>query len=180
MRFKNLITIAASFAVFGNVYAKSTLTSTGDALMIAVPTSAFLISTIKNDKPGQIEFIKSMGVNIALTHALKFSLKKTSLDKRPNGRHYSFPSGHSSAVFGGAFFLYHRYGFKYAAPALALAGLTGYSRVRAKAHHWRDVIGGAALAYGASYFLVTKFKDREVAVNTHIGKGEFLVGVNIK
>lgn len=146
------------------VLAKSTLTTTGDVLQIALPVAAFGTAFLKDDIEGEKEFAKSFLVNVAITNGLKLALKGTDLDKRPNGGHYSFPSGHSSAAFGGAFFLQKRYGTEYGAPAIALAAVTGYSRIKSKHHHWRDVIGGVVIALGTNYFMVNEYVPKDLAV----------------
>ena len=50
----------------------------------------------------------------------------------------------------GAHFLYTRYGPDVGVPALALAGLVAYSRVRGAHHDATDVLGGAALAVASN------------------------------
>ena len=145
--------------------AKSSLTTSGDILQFAIPIAAFGTTFYKDDSEGKIEFTKSFLVNTAITHGLKFALKDTEWGKRPNGGDYSFPSGHASSAFQGAFFLQRRYGAEYGAPAIALAAFTGYTRVRGDYHHWRDVIGGAGIAFGVNYFLVTKYEKQQVTVD---------------
>lgn len=161
------ISIASCLIMLGqsNIsFARSSLTTTGDVLQIALPVAAFGTAFFKDDVEGEKQFAKSFIVNMAITNALKFSLKNTDLDKRPNGGHYSFPSGHSAAAFGGAFFLEQRYGTQYGAPAIGMAALTGYSRVKGDYHHWRDVIGGAVIALGTNYFMVDKFDPGTVNI----------------
>ncbi|MGB4191531.1 MAG: phosphatase PAP2 family protein [Rickettsiales bacterium] len=169
MKYKYLKLIIAIFLVsslpINSVYAKSSLTTAGDILQIAIPVTALGVSYLKDDTEGEKQFIKSFVVTTGLTHALKFALKDTQLDKRPNGGHYSFPSGHSASAFQGAFFLQQRYGIEYGAPAIALAGLTGYSRVKGDYHHWRDVIGGTILAYAVNYFMVSKYEVKNMIVH---------------
>lgn len=161
-------------------FAKSDLQTTGDILQIAIPAAAIGIALYKDDKEGQKEFIKSFLVNTALTQAVKFAFRNTSLNKRPDGGNYSFPSGHTAAAAQGAFFLQTRYGIEYGAPAIAGTILTGYSRVQAKKHYWRDVIGGAAIAFGVNYFFVTKYNPEKVNVTADIGPGKALIGIDLK
>lgn len=159
--------------------ARSNLTIAGDITQIAVPLTALGMATYKGDTEGQKEFAKSFLTNIAVVYALKYATKNTEWGERPNGGKYSFPSGHSAAAFSGAFFLNTRYGKEYGIPAMALAGFTGYTRVKGKYHHWRDVIGGAAVAFGANYFFVTKFGDESTKVSTSVSKNAAVVGVNM-
>ncbi len=151
--------------------AKSNLTQAGDITQILVPVAGIGVATYKQDKEGQKQFVKSFLVNTALLFTLKYSFKNTEWGTRPNGGKYSFPSGHSAAAFQGAFFLNRRYGLEYGAPAIAAAGFTGYTRVRGDYHHWRDVIGGAALAFGVTYFMVSKY-DHLIQVNTDVKKNQ--------
>jgi membrane-associated phospholipid phosphatase len=163
--FKKALIIALLILQTSNALAKSNLTAAGDITQIALPLSAFGMATYRGDEEGQKEFAKSFVVNLGLTYALKYGLRNTDLDKRPNGGKHSFPSGHSAAAFQGAFFIQKRYGSEYGVPAIALAGFTGYTRVRGDYHHWRDVVGGAALAYGVNHFLVTKYEDQSVSAS---------------
>ncbi len=157
--------------------ARSNLTTAGDILQIAIPVVAFGTTFYKDDVEGEKEFVKSFLVNTAITHSLKFALKDTEWGKRPNGKHHSFPSGHASSAFQGGFFLQKRYGSDYGAPAIALASLTGYSRVQGNYHHWRDVIGGAAIAFGVNYFLVEEYQDK-VAVT--VGKDMAMLDLKLQ
>jgi hypothetical protein len=159
----SLILIQAS-----NAFAKSNLTTAGDMTQIALPLTGFGVAVYKKDKEGQKQFLKDFLTNIALTHALKFAFRHTDWNERPNGGNYSFPSGHTAIAFQGALFLQTRYGASYGAVPIALAGFTGYTRVRGNYHHWRDVIGGAVLAYGVNQFFVTKYESTKVNVN--VGK----------
>lgn len=147
------------------VFARSNLTTSGDILQVAIPLTAFATTWYKDDIEGKRQFLESFIVNTAITHGLKFALKNTNLDERPNGGHYSFPSGHTASAFQGAFFLQQRYGNEYGLPSIALAGFTGYTRVRGDYHHWRDVIGAASIAFGVNYFLVTKYEKQQITVD---------------
>ena len=162
-----------------NALARSDLTTAGDITQIAVPLAAFGIATYKGDREGQKEFLKSFLVNTALTHALKYAFKDSDWGTRPNGGKNSFPSGHAATAFQGAFFLQTRYGYEYGLPAMAVAGFTGYTRVEGDYHHWRDVVGGAALAFGVNYFLVSKYNSEAVKLSTDISKDRAVVGVKM-
>ena len=156
------------------------LTTAGDILQIAIPTAAFGISTYKQDRQGQIEFATSFAVTMAATYAIKYSLKDTEWSDRPNGGTESFPSGHSSSAFGGAFYLQQRYGYMYGAPALALAAFTGYTRVEGDYHHWRDVFGSMVVAGVSNYFLVNKYNSDDVKVTADINNKQALLLVQAK
>ena len=160
--------------------AKSSLTTAGDVTQVLVPLTAIGIATYKGDTEGQKEFLKSFAVNTAMIFALKYSLRNTEWGTRPNGGKHSFPSGHAAAAFQGAFFLQNRYGIEYGAPAMAVAGFTGYTRVKGKYHHWRDVIGGTALAFGVNHFLVSRYEDEKVVqVSTNVGRNTAMLGMQV-
>ena len=158
---------------------RSSLTVAGDITQLAVPLGAMGIAFYKGDKEGQKEFAKSFLTNMAVVYALKYALKDSDWGERPNGGKYSFPSGHSASAFGGAFFLQTRYGKEYGIPAMALAGFTGYTRVKGDYHHWRDVIGGAVIAFGANYFFVNKYGENTAKVTTGITKDGGIVAVKM-
>ena len=153
-----------------HVEAKSNLTNAGDILQIAIPAAAFGVATYNQDYEGQKEFAISFATIMGITYIAKYSLKNTSWSKRPNGGSESFPSGHTASAFGGAFFLQQRYGIIYGAPAIALAALTGYSRVKGDYHHSRDVIGSTIIAASVNYFLVNKYNNEQIDISADIGK----------
>ena len=160
-------------------HAKSTLTKAGDILQIAIPAVAFGTATYKKDAEGQKQFAKSFVVTLGVMYAAKYAVKNTKWGERPNGGNYSFPSGHTASAFGGAFFLQKRYGIMYGAPAIALAGLTGYSRVKGKYHHWRDVIGGTVIAAGANYFLVDRYDSDHLKITADIDKTQAMLHLSL-
>ena len=104
--------------------------------------------------------MKNTATILVAMAALKYSLNKTYLGKRPNGGDRGVPSGHTSATCSGAFFMANRYGWQYTASGLVIAAFTGYSRVDEGYHHWRDMIAGCALAYGTSYYFVNSFHSK--------------------
>lgn len=59
----------------------------------------------------------------------------------------SFPSGHTSTAFTTAAVVMEFYGPWPGVPVLALAGMTGFSRIQRKAHYLSDVLFGATLGY---------------------------------
>jgi len=174
MKIKNLSIFAIICSLlFSSVEAKAdkTLTQTGDILQVAIPVAGFARATYLKDYEGQKEFMYTLFANIVITHGLKYSTKGSKIDKRPNGKSGSFPSGHTNSAFQGAFFLNTRYGYSYGIPAIGLAALTGYSRVDAKQHHVHDVLAGAAIAFAVNYFLVKEYEDR--ALTVHASKDSF-------
>jgi membrane-associated phospholipid phosphatase len=128
--------------------------TSGDVLLVAIPTLSFLYSYYQDDRQGQVEIGKSLLATTLTTYALKFSIK----EERPNHKNNrSFPSGHSAITFASASYLHKRYGLKSAVPAYLGATWTAYSRVESKYHYTKDVIAGALIGTLSSYFLTTKF-----------------------
>ncbi|HOY47684.1 MAG TPA: phosphatase PAP2 family protein, partial [Alphaproteobacteria bacterium] len=44
-------------------------------------------------------------------------------------------------------------------PMYAAASFVGYSRIRAKAHNWADVIGGAVVGTAFGYLFTSRYSD---------------------
>lgn len=128
----------------------------GDTMRYAMPAAGLGVSLFKRDWEGSRQWLRETVATAAMTEIIKDGFDDTAWGKRPNGGTKSFPSGHTSAACGGAAFLGKRYGWEYGAVAFPFAAATGYSRVDADKHHWRDVIGGCVLAYGMTELFVTK------------------------
>ncbi|TLD90515.1 phosphatase PAP2 family protein [Helicobacter sp. MIT 03-1614] len=74
------------------------------------------------------------------------------------------PSGHSSAAFSAAGYVYYRYGWKPAIPVGILAVLTAASRVEAKKHSFLQVSAGALIAWGFSYVFTNKYMPKNTMI----------------
>lgn len=160
--------LLTSFLSF-NVKA-GTLESIGNAMQVLMPVGAAGITWIEKDKEGFWQLGQSQVSNAVIT----LGLKETVHSHRPNhSGNDSFPSGHASVTFSAAQFLQQRYGSGYGLPAYALAGLTAYSRVQVNEHHWRDVIGGAAIGIASSYFFTDPRSGRLALIPGH---KSFLLG----
>ncbi len=128
---------------------ESSYRTTSDALAVGIPLAAAILSVTNDDASGLLQLAKSE----ALTLASVELLKRTTNETRPNGKDdRSFPSGHTAVAFAAAQYMQMRGGWRYGVPAYLAASLTGYSRVRAKEHYWRDVLAGAALGIASSYY----------------------------
>ncbi|SKB78721.1 PAP2 superfamily protein [Salegentibacter salinarum] len=151
----------------------SFIEKSGDASVILLPVSALTTSLILKDHKGCWQFTKSFLLNLAVTGAGKYLINK----ERPlQGGGYAFPSGHTSVAFQGASFFHRRYGFKYSIPAYILAGFTGYSRLNAKRHDGWDVLAGAAIGIGSTFFFTTPYEDQQMEVTFSSGDDAYLLG----
>lgn len=84
------------------------------------------------------------------TSALKIVIERDrppAFSENESSFNASFPSGHTSTAFATAGSVMASAGPIVGLPVLALAGLTGYSRVQQRAHYAGDVIFGATLGY---------------------------------
>lgn len=119
-----------------------------DVGQIGLPTLAGIYALKKKDYEGATYLIFSAIVNQVAVEVLKRVFNA----RRPNGGKHSFPSGHTSAAFLGPFFLMARYRFSIINPlvcsSMLAALLVGVGRVAIRAHWPRDIVAGAALAYG--------------------------------
>lgn len=155
-----------------------TFERTGDVILYTLPASALASSLFFKDKKGFKQFSKGFIINQAVTFGLKIFIDK----ERPNGENNnSFPSAHTSTTFQSAAFLQKRYGWKYGAPALALATFTGVSRINAKKHDTVDVITGALIGCMSSYIFTNKHsKDVTKELTFSSFNDGFLVGIHFK
>ncbi len=95
---------------------------------------------------------------VGIASVVKALSNFTRFGVRPNGGKNSFPSGHTAGAFIGPTYLHFLFGFDILVALMyGLAMLTGVSRVVAKKHWWRDVIGGALLSTSLMYFLIKVF-----------------------
>ncbi len=135
------------------VHAADLVDNSGDALQILIPAAAYGATFYLDDSSGRTQFYKSFFTSLGITYGLKYSIDK----KRPNGKDHSFPSGHTSAAFQGAAFIHKRYGLEYGIPAYIGASFVGYSRIETKNHDIVDVLAGAAIGAGSSFFFTEPF-----------------------
>jgi membrane-associated phospholipid phosphatase len=127
----------------------------GDVLTYLLPATAVGLSLGYKDGKGALQFTESTALALGSAFALKYTIS----EERPNhDDHHSFPSAHSSVSFSSAEFLRMRYGWEYGIPAYAVATFVAFSRMQAKKHYLHDVIAGAAIGIGSSYFLTQQYK----------------------
>jgi len=168
-----VVTIALLALLFAPLTSWASATEkVGDALLVLLPLTGIVTATVKDDREGQIQFLKSLITNAAVTGALKAGISK----RRPDGDCCdSFPSGHTSFAFMGASFLHKRYGSRFAIPAYTAAMFVGYSRVHSDRHFSEDVLVGAAIGYLSTYWFTTEYQGVTV---TPVAGADF-IGISI-
>lgn len=119
-----------------------------DVLLVAMPVATLAGVIIEKDWKGLVQGAYTAAATVGATMILKYSVKEWRPD---HSNRHSFPSGHTSTTFATAAFVQRRYGWKFGAPAYALATYVGWGRVFAKKHHWWDVVAGAAIGAGSAY-----------------------------
>jgi membrane-associated phospholipid phosphatase len=151
--------VAASLAAPAAASTKSwdTASTVGEGVMIA---AALGVPAVQQDWKGDLY----AGESIGAAFALSYGLKKAFPEWRPDhSDRQSFPSGHASVSFAAAATLQNRYGWEVGLPAQLLATFVGVARVKARKHHWYDVLAGAAIGE-SSGFLLTKKRSGGVQV----------------
>jgi membrane-associated phospholipid phosphatase len=150
---------------FGNAdaarAAADDIETAGDILQDLLPAATAGALIGHRDTEGAGQFGESFALTLGTTYALKYVID----EKRPNGGHYSFPSGHTSSSFSCAEFLRERYGWEYGLPAYLAATFVGYSRVESRNHYAHDVAAGAAIGILSSYLFTTPFRGWQVALS---------------
>lgn len=167
-----LFTPVNSYSQFFNKE-DSFIENSGDAAVIILPISAVATSALLKDKPGVWQFTKSFALNLAVTGAGKVLINK----RRPlQGGDHAFPSGHTSVAFQSASYFQRRYGFKYSIPAYVLASFTAYSRYNAARHDGWDILAGAIVGIGSTYFFTTPYEDKQMDLIFSSGKDSYMLG----
>lgn len=151
----------------------SFIENAGDGTVLLLPASAVVTTFILEDHQGFWQFSKSFALNLAVTGAAKVLINK----ERPfEGGGYAFPSGHTSIAFQSASYFHRRYGFKYSIPAYVLAGYTGFSRIHATRHDGWDVLAGAVVGIGSSWFFTDRRKNEAMEITFSSSDDQYLLG----
>ena len=134
-----------------------------DVGLVFLPVAALTTTLVQKDWKGLVQGLEVAGGTIATT----FILKGIVQERRPDGSNlHSFPSGHTAFTFASAAYLQRRYGWKFGAPAYAVATFVGWGRIYAKRHHVWDVVAGGAIGAGFAYLFTTPFaKKHNLAVS---------------
>lgn len=165
---------------YGGEKMERTVQDIGDVLQIALPAGAGLSAVLLGDNEGVWQLTKAYVTTVGLTYVMKYAINKP----RPRGATdgHAFPSGHASSAFSGASFIQKRYGWAYGAPAYALAGFVGYSRIAGYHHRhdiW-DVSWGAIIGIGSTYIFTTPYQKEHFELTFSSGDDLYLLGFNYK
>ena len=152
-RFVLLIVLAVALQGTNAQGRKAVETST-DVAMFAPAAVGAGVALLKGDSKGLLQLGESLVSSVAVSYALKYTVKK----ERPDGSDaHSFPSNHTGFSFAGATFLQKRYGWKWGLPAFLVSGYVAWGRVYAKRHDVWDVLAGAAIGVGSGLLFTTPF-----------------------
>ena len=153
---------------------KAVETST-DIAMFAPAAVGAGVAFVKGDYKGLLQLGESLVASVAVSYALKYTVKK----ERPDGSDFrSFPSNHTGFSFSGATFLLKRYGWEWGVPAYLVSGYVAWGRVYAKRHDVWDVLAGAAIGVSSGLLFTTPFARKHdvvvsPAVNNEGGCGVY-------
>ena len=111
--------------------------------------------------------MKQLALSTLTSTALSYGLEACITKARPDGDGmHAMPSTHTMIAFSGASFLQRRYGWKWGAPAYAVATYVAWGRVHSKRHDVWDVLVGTAIGVGGTYVFTRPFmKGTDVAIS---------------
>lgn len=150
------------------MYGLTTIMNRGDGWVLGL-----LVGTLLNHKRGKRALLDVLPALWLATATVEFPIKRYFRRRRPfialveaivvgkKPGHYSFPSGHSAAAFGGAWLISRHY--PRLTPLLyAIAATVGFSRVYLGAHYPGDVMSGATsgMLLSALYrYIIAEFSE---------------------
>lgn len=143
--------------------------TSGDVILVAMPLATLTGVLVTKDWTGLKQAAFTTASTLGATYLLKYTVKK---DRPDMSDDHSFPSAHTSILFANAGFVQRRYGWKFGAPAYALATYVGWSRTYAKKHDWWDVVAGAAIGAGSAYIFTRPFAQKHNLSIAPVSDGE--------
>ncbi|WP_052074511.1 phosphatase PAP2 family protein [Shewanella mangrovi] len=156
----NAALLCATAFLTQNALAASTVETSGDIGLVAIPVAAWGLSQLKDDSEGQYQLYWGVGATFLTTELLKYTIH----ERRPDGSdNDSFPSGHTSISFAAATYVQQRYGWKTSIPFYAAATYVGWSRVDSDRHYTKDVVAGALVGYLNARYFTEPFHGVQVA-----------------
>jgi len=115
------------------------LAEIGDWVQILIPASGYVGTWITRDKQGAYQLTKALAGAGLSAHLFKQVAERG----RPDATDArSFPSGHTTAAFGGSEFIRQRWGNAWGVPATVAAAFVGWTRINANKHFRDDVLAG--------------------------------------
>ena len=162
MRHCVILLLAAAFLLSQSVQAQFVRKST-DVLCLVPTATAAVLTLVKKDEKG----LKQLALSTLTSTILSYGLEACVTKERPDGDGmHAMPSTHTMIAFSGASFLQRRYGWKWGAPAYALASYVAWGRVHSNRHDVWDVLVGTAIGVGGTYIFTRPFmKGTEVAIS---------------
>ncbi len=145
--------------------------TSGDVLMVAMPVATAATVLAIKDWTGVKEALFTGATTLGVTYLLKYTVCKERPDRSDR---LSFPSAHTSISFANAAFIQRRYGWKWGAPAYAIAAYVGWSRTYARRHDWWDVAAGAIIGAGSAYIYTRPFARKHQLVISPLTDGTSL------
>ena len=122
------------------------------------------------------DLIRAQALNGLITASLKVAVDRT----RPDGGHWAFPSGHTSATFASASTLHAHYGYRVGIPAYAIAGFVAWTRARDGKHWLSDVAFGAAIGIVAGRTVASKHAPGRLTITPAPTKGGAMVTITVQ
>lgn len=151
-----------SFPFKGNGQSREAVELSTDIAMFAPAAVSAGVALFEGDYKGLLQLGEALATSVAVSYALKYTVKK----ERPDGSDFhSFPSNHTGFSFAGATFLQKRYGWKWGVPAYLVSGYIAWGRIYSKRHDIWDVLAGAAIGIGSGFLFTTSFaKEHDVVL----------------
>jgi membrane-associated phospholipid phosphatase len=158
-----------SFAMVPLSGGSTQIEGVGNTMLYIQLINSVATVAIKGDQEGAKQLAYTLGASAAITEIGKKTLNNVHiagnrLGERPNGGDFNFPSGHTSWTTANAWFMYKRYGIKYAALPIAGAAFTAYSRIEAKKHDIKGVTAGALVGILSAEYFTTNFNQKNLKV----------------
>jgi membrane-associated phospholipid phosphatase len=164
---KHSVIILLMISIMFPMHSRAQFVEKSTDVLCLVPTAtAVVLTLVKKDEKGLKQFALSTLSSVALSYGLEAAVRK----ERPDGQGmHSMPSTHTTIAFSGASFLQRRYGWKWGAPAYALATYVAWGRVHSKRHDVWDVLVGTAIGVGGTYVFTRPFmKGADVSISPSV------------
>lgn len=128
----------------------------GDMAGQLIPNVAYVLGqSLSHWNGNERASTRAMGMFKATAYAASVAtvLKYSIREPRPNEHKdkNSFPSGHSTTAFAFGGYVMAEHGWQWGVPALALATLTGISRVNDNRHRVHDVLAGTTIGLAYAF-----------------------------